>query len=52
MKICKNSEKKGIENEIHTIFSCNKYENIQRKAFNDINEMGNIKLQIGNCIEK
>ena len=34
------------------IFSCNKYENIQRKAFNDINEMGNIKLQMGNCIEK
>ena len=48
MKICKNCGKKEIENEIHKIFSCNKYDNIRRKAFTDINEVGNIKLQIGN----
>ena len=32
--------------------SCNKYDNIRRKAFNDINEVDNIKLQIGNKVEK
>ena len=52
MKIFKNCEKKEIENEIHIIFSCNKYGNIQKKAFNDINEVDNIKLQIGNKLEK
>ena len=52
MKICKNCEKKEIEDEIHTIFSCNKYDNIRKKAFNDINKVVNIKLQIGNKIEK
>ena len=46
MKICKNYEKKEIENEIHIIFSCNKYDNIRRKALN------NIKLQIVNKVEK
>ena len=41
--------KKEIKNGINIIFSCNnKYDNIQRKAFNDINEVDNIKLQIGN----
>ena len=50
MKICKNCEKK-IENEIHIIFSCNKYDNIRSKAFNDINEVDNIKLQIENKVE-
>ena len=52
IKICKNSEKKKIENEIHIMFSCNKYDNIGRKAFNDINEVDNIKLQIRNNVEK
>ena len=52
MKICKNCEKKEIENEIHIIFSCNKYDNIRKKAFNNINEVDNIKLQIGNKTEK
>ena len=52
MKICKNCEKKEIEDEIHIIFSINKYDNIRRKAFNDINEVDNIKLQIGNKVEK
>ena len=52
MKICKNYEKKEIENEIRIIFSCNKYDNIRRKAFNDINKVNNIKLQIGNKVEK
>ena len=52
MKICKNCEKKEKEDEIHIIFSCNKYDNIWRKAFNDINEVDNIKLQIGNKVEK
>ena len=52
MKICKNCEKKEIENEIHIIFSCNKYDNIRKKAFNNTNEVDNIKLQIGNKTEK
>ena len=52
MKICEKCEKKETENEIHIIFSCNKYDNIRRKAFNDINEVDNIKLQIGNKVEK
>ena len=52
MKICKNCEKKEIEDEIHIILSSKKYDNIRRKAFNDINEVDNIKLQIGNKVEK
>ena len=52
MKICKNCEKKETEDEIRIIFSCNKYDNIRKKAFNDINKVVNIKLQIGNKIEK
>ena len=33
-----------IENEIHIMLSCNKYDNIRRKAFNEINEViGNRK---------
>ena len=52
MRICKNCEKKETEDEIHIIFSCNKYDNIRRKAFNDINKVDNIKLQIGNKVEK
>ena len=45
MKICKSCEKKEIENEIQIIFSCNKFDNIRRKAFNDINEVNKIELQ-------
>ena len=52
MKICKNCGKKEIEDEIHKIFGCNKYDNIRRKAFNDINKVDNIKLQIGDKVEK
>ena len=52
MKICKNYEKKETKNEIHIIFSCNKKESIRREAFNDINEVDNIKLQIGNKVKK
>ena len=52
MKICKNCEKTDIENEIHIIFSCNNYDNILSKAFNDINKVDNIKLQIKNKVEK
>ena len=48
----KKKKKKEIEDEIHIIFSCNKYDNNQRKAFNDINKVDNIKLQIGNKVEK
>ena len=44
MKICKSCEKKEIENEIQIIFSCNKFDNIRRKAFNDINEVNKIEL--------
>ena len=52
MKICKNCGKKDIEDEIHKIFGCSKYDNIRRKAFNDINKVDNIKLQIGDKVEK
>ena len=52
MKISKNCEEKEIEDEIHIIFSCNKFDKIRRKAFNDINEVEKIKLQIGNKVEK
>ena len=51
-KICKNCEKKEIKDEIRIIFSCNKYDNIRRNAFNDINEVYNIKLLIGTKVEK
>ena len=43
--------KKEIESEIHMVFICNKC-NIRREAFNNINEVDNIKLQIGNQVEK
>ena len=33
------------------IFCCDKYDNIQRKAFNNINEMDNIKFKIRNKTE-
>ena len=33
-------------------FSCNKYNNFPRKVFNGINKADNIKLQIGNKVEK
>ena len=45
MKICKNCEKKEIEGEIHITFSCNRYDKIQRKTFDDINELDSIKLK-------
>ena len=34
------------------IFSCDKYENIRRKALNDISKVDNINFKIGNKIEK
>ena len=52
MKICKNCEKKEIGNEIHIVFSYNKYDSIRRKAFSDINEMDSIKLQIWDKVGK
>ena len=52
MKICKYCEKKEIENEIHIATNCNKHDNIRRKAFNDVNAADNIKLQIGNKVQK
>ena len=42
MRICKNSERKHIENEIPMIFSFYKYDKDWRKEFNDINEVENI----------
>ena len=51
-EIEKEIEKKEIENEIHRIFNCNKHDVIRRKVFNDINEVDNIKLQIGIKVEK
>ena len=48
MKICKNCEKKVIENEIEIIFNCNKYDNIRMKPFNDINKVDDINFQTGN----
>ena len=44
MKICKNYERKEIDIKTHMIFCCEKYDNIRREAFNDINEVENIKL--------
>ena len=41
MKTCKSFKKKDTENEIDVIFSCDKYDNIQWKAFNDITKKGN-----------
>ena len=52
IKISKNCQRKEIENEIHTIFSCDKYGNIQRKALNGINEVDNINFQTKDNIEK
>ena len=40
------------KNEIHISFSCNKYDDIRRKVFNNINEVDNIKLQVGHKVEK
>ena len=48
MKICKNWEKKVIENEIEMIFNCNKYDNIRMKPFNDINKVDDINFQTEN----
>ena len=33
------------------IFSCAKYDNVRRKAHNDINEVDDTTFQIGNKIE-
>ena len=52
MKIYKNCKRKEIENEIYMIFSCDKYDKIWKKTFKDLNEVDNIKLQIGNKLEK
>ena len=41
-----------MKDEIRIIFSCNKYDNIRRNAFNDINEVYNIKILIGAKVEK
>ena len=41
-----------IENEVHMIFSCDKYENIRRKTLNDKNELDNINFQTRNKTEK
>ena len=43
MKTCKSFKKKDTENEIDVIFSCDKYDNIQWKAFNDITKNKAIK---------
>ena len=51
-KLAENCEEKETENEININFSCNKYDNIRRKAFNNIYKLDNIKLQIGNKVEK
>ena len=39
MKICKNCQKKEVENEIDMILSCDKCDNIRRKAFIDIKKL-------------
>ena len=43
---------KWSQDEIQIVFSCKMYDKIQRKAFNDINEVYNIKLQVENKVEK
>ena len=46
MKICSNiGREKEIENETDMIFTCDKYDNIRRKAFNDINDVDDINFQ-------
>ena len=52
IEICENCQRKEIENEIHMIFSRDKYDNIQKKAIKDINEVDNINFQTKNKIEK
>ena len=42
MKICKKCEKREIENEIDIIFSCDKFDDIRRKASNGINKVDDI----------
>lgn len=42
MKICKKCEKREIENQIDIIFSCDKFDDIRRKAFNGINKVDDI----------
>ena len=32
------------------LFSCDKYDNIRRKAFNDINEVDHINFQTGSKV--
>lgn len=42
IKNCKKCEKKEIENEIDIIFSCDKFDDIRRKAFNGTNKVDDI----------
>ena len=51
MKICKNCQKKEVENEIDMILSCDKYDNIRRKAFIDIKKVNDFNFQTGNKTE-
>ena len=52
MKFSKNCEKKQMQNGINIVFSCNKYDNNRMKAFNNINEVDNIKLSMVNKSKK
>ena len=38
------------KNGIDMLFSCDKYDNIRRKAFNDINEVDHINFQTGSNV--
>ena len=52
MEIYENFERKEIKKETHLILSFGNYDNIRAKAFNVINEVDNIKLQIRIQTEK
>ena len=39
MKIWENRKRKEMQNAIHTIFSCDKHDNVWWKTLNDINDI-------------
>ena len=51
MKVCKNCQKKEVENEAGMILSCDKCDNIWRKAFIDIKKVNDFNFQTGNKTE-
>lgn len=44
MKIWKNCKRKEIEKKFEILFSCDRYGKIQKKAYNDVKDIGNITV--------